>query len=276
MDEIERANPQNPVFEALHSQLVNQLQIFSVIGGMPAVVAKYVESQDLLSCQGVLSDILQSFRTDFAKYKARAPAARINEVFESVSQQAEGKFVYERAGAQLSNRQVKDALQLLIMAGLVYPVTHTAANGIPLGAEVNPKFQRMFLFDTGLFQQLLGLNLSDILLSNDFKAINRGALAEVFVALEIVKATPCCRQASLYYWQREKSEGNAQIDFLVQPHDRIIPIEVKAGTQGTMQSLRWFMQQKKIGKGIRTSLENFAHYEDIDVYPMYAISNLLK
>jgi hypothetical protein len=52
--------------------------------------------------------------------------------------------------------------------------------------------------------------------------------------------------------------------------------QVKAGTQGAMQSLRWFMQQKKIDKGIRTSLENFACYENIDVYPMYAISNLLK
>jgi predicted AAA+ superfamily ATPase len=276
VDEIEKANPQHPVFEALHVQIVNQMQIFCLIGGMPAVVAKYVENKDLLSCQEVLNDILQSFRTDFAKYKTRVPAVRINEVFESVSQQAEGKFVYERVGGQVSNRQVKDALQLLIMAGLVYPVTHTAANGIPLGAEINPKFQRMFLFDTGLFQQVLGLNISGILWSNDFKTINRGALAEIFVALEIVKATPCHLPAKLYYWQREKSEGNAQVDFLVQKHDRIIPVEVKAGTQGAMQSLRWFMQQKKIDKGIRTSLENFAHYEVIDVYPMYAISNLLK
>ena len=162
------------------------------------------------------------------------------------------------------------------MAGLVYPVTHTAANGIPLGAEINPKYQRMFLFDTGIFQQILGLNVSDILLSNDFKTINRGALAEILVALEIVKATPCRQPAALYYWQREKSEGNAQVDFLVQKHDRIIPVEVKAGTRGAMQSLRWFMQQKKIDRGIRTSLENFTRYGDIDVYPIYAISNLLK
>jgi predicted AAA+ superfamily ATPase len=276
VDEIEKASPQNPLFEGLHVQLLTQMQIFSLIGGMPAVVSQYVENQNLLTCQEIQNDILQSFRNDFAKYKTRVPAARINEVFESVAKQAEGKFVYERAGVQLSNRQVKDALQLLIMAGLVYPVTHTAANGIPLGAEVNLKFQRMFLFDTGLFQQILGLNISDILLSNDFKSINRGALAEVFVALEIVKAASCHLAANLYYWQRGKNEGSAQIDFLVQKHDRIIPIEVKARTQGAMQSLRWFMHQKKIDKGVRTSLENFAHYENIDVYPMYAISNLFR
>ena len=55
-----------------------------------------------------------------------------------------------------------------------------------------------------------------------------------------------------------------------------VPIEVKLGTQGAMQSLRWFMAEKNIDKGIRTSLENFVHYENIDVIPMYAISNLFR
>ena len=274
VQEIREASPQHPIFEGLHSQLLNQLRTFHLIGGMPAVVAEFVDSQDLLRCQNVLNDILVSFYNDFAKYKKRVPAIRIKEVFESVVKQAEGKFVYERAAVESSNRQVKDALELLIMAGLVYPVTHTAANGIPLGAEINPKIQRMFLFDTGLFQRMLGLDVSDILLSNDFKSINRGALAEIFVALEIVKASSCYAPANLYYWQREKSQSMAQIDFLIQKHDQIIPIEVKSGTQGAMQSLRLFMKEKEITKGIRTSLENFAQQGNIEVIPMYAVSNL--
>ena len=276
VEAIKEATPQNPVFDGLHFQLVNQLHSFNLIGGMPAVVAEFVKNQDFLRCQNVLNDILVSFRNDFAKYKKRVPAIRINEVFESVVKQSEGKFVYERAAVQSSNRQIKDALDLLVMAGLVYPVTHTAANGIPLGAEINPKIQRMFLFDTGLFQRVLDLNMSDILLSNDFKTINRGALAEIFVALEIVKASSCYAPANLYYWQREKSQSKAQIDFVVQKHDKIIPIEVKSGTQGAMQSLRLFMKEKGVARGIRTSLENFAQYENIDVFPMYAISNLIK
>jgi predicted AAA+ superfamily ATPase len=221
-----------------------------------------------------LNDILISFRNDFAKYKAHIHASRINEVFESVAKQSERKFVYKRAGVQLSNRQVKSTLELLIMSGLVYQVTHTSANGIPLGAEANHKFRRMFMFDTGLYQCLLGLNVAEILLSNDFKTVNRGALAEIFVGLELIKSSPCRSPVSLYYWQRERSHGSTQIDFLVQKHDKIIPVEVKSGTQGAMQSLRWFMQKKKIDRGIRISLENFARYDNIEVYPLYAISNL--
>jgi len=94
---------------------------------------------------------------------------------------------------------------MLIMAGLVYPVTLTSANGIPLGAEINPKFQRMFLFDTGLFQQALKLDISQIFVTNDFKTINRGALAEIFVGLELVKKSSCYNRFPLYYWQRDSA-----------------------------------------------------------------------
>ncbi|MDD4189981.1 MAG: AAA family ATPase [Mangrovibacterium sp.] len=268
------AVPQKSLFGALHTQIVKQLNIFFLIGGMPEVVAEYVQNKDLLRCQAILNSLLVSFRSDFAKYKSRMPATRVNEVFESVAHQAQGKFVYERASTQASNVQVKQALDLLIQAGLVYPVTHTGANGIPLGAESNPKFQRMLLFDTGLFQRILDLDVSSILLADNFKAINRGALAELFVGLELIKGSSCYNPVSLYCWQREKRQGSAQIDFVIQRNEQIVPIEVKAGTQGAMQSLRWFMKEKNISKGVRTSLENFAQYENIEVYPLYAISNL--
>jgi Holliday junction resolvase-like predicted endonuclease len=64
------------------------------------------------------------------------------------------------------------------------------------------------------------------------------------------------------------------VDYLIQHGEQIIPIEVKSGTQGSMQSLRLFMNEKKSGKGVRTSLENFGRYDNIEIYPMYAVSNL--
>jgi len=268
------AGPTNPLHEIIHNKSVELFKRFLIVGGMPEVVAKYVKNNDLLQIQTVLNSLLISLKNDFAKYKKRVPFSRLNEVFESVARQTEGKFVYEKAATQASNIQVKQALELLILAGLVYPVTHTAANGIPLGAEINPKFRRMFLMDTGLFQQILGLDMSHSFMTNDFQTVNRGAIAELFVGLELVKNSSCYTPASLYYWQREKNGGSAQVDFIIQRGERIIPIEVKAGTQGTMQSLRQFMKEKGIDKGVRTSLENFSSYENIEVYPLYAISNI--
>ena len=268
------ANPQNPLPEPVHKQLVNYLRIFFLTGGMPESVACYAQSKDLLHSQNVLEDLLLTFRDDFSKYRSRMPALVLNEVFESVIHQAEGKFIYERAALETRNARVKQALELLIMAGLAHPVTHTAANGIPLGAEINPKYRRVIPCDTGIFLHILGINKSEILVTNDFKTVNRGALAEIFTGLELLKNGSTHAQRQLYCWQREKAQSSAQIDYLIQRGSSIIPIEVKSGTQGGMKSLNLFIKEKKINRGVRTSLENFACKDNFDIYPLYAISNL--
>jgi predicted AAA+ superfamily ATPase len=246
---------------------------------MPEAVSQYVRKRDLLNGELVLNDLITVLKTDFAKYRKRTPLLLLNEVFESVMRQTEGKFVYERAAPGTPTSTVRQALELLIMAGLVHPVTHTAANGIPLGAEANQKYRRMIPCDTGIFLQTLGLR-SEILPAVDFSAVNRGSLAEIFVGLELIQASSCYAPRQLFCWQRSanpgSAQGNAQIDFVVQKGSSIIPIEVKSGTQGSMQSLRLFMKEKHIERGVRTSLENFGRIEDIDVYPLYAIGNVVR
>jgi predicted AAA+ superfamily ATPase len=104
-------------------------------------------------------------------------------------------------------------------------------------------------------------------------------LAEIFTGLELLKAASSYMPQELFCWQRSanpsSSQGNAQVDFIVQKGSNIIPIEVKSGTQGSMQSLWLFMKEKCIEKGVRTSLENFGCFGDIEVYPLYAIGNLV-
>ena len=275
---VKAASPLSPLPEPIHQQLLGRLKIFLICGGMPEAVSQYVRKRDLLNGGLVLNDLITVFKTDFAKYRKRIPLLLLNEVFESVMRQAEGKFVYEHAAPGTPTAAVKQALDLLVMAGLVHPVTHTAANGIPLGAEKNTKYRRMIPCDTGIFLHVLGLR-SEILPAAEFSAINRGSLAEIFTGLELIKASSCYIPQELFCWQRSAggfSRGNAQVDFLLQKGPSIIPIEVKSGTQGSMQSLRLFMKEKHIKKGVRTSLENFGCYEDIDIYPLYAVGNLVK
>jgi len=276
---VKSASPENPLPEPVHKQLLGRLKLFLICGGMPEAVSQYVRKRDLLSGELVLNDLIVTFKVDFAKYNKRTPLLLLNEVFESVMRQTEGKFVYERAAPGTPAVAAKQALDLLIMAGLVHPVTHTAANGIPLGAETNHKYRRAIPCDTGLFLQSLDLR-SEILPADDFTAVNKGALAEIFVGLELLKAASCYKSQQLFCWQRSASpgsqRGNAQVDFIVQKGSRIIPIEVKPGTQGGMQSLRLFMKEKCIEKGVRTSLENFGQAGGIDVYPLYAIGNIVR
>jgi predicted AAA+ superfamily ATPase len=271
---IDEATSEAPVSDAIHEKIVEQLKYFLIIGGMPEVVAEFVRTHDFLRCQKILNSLLISFRNDFAKYKKRIPAARINEVFSSVAQQAEGKFVYEHVSQKLNNDQVKKSLELLLMAGLCYQVTHSSADGIPLGAGINPKYRRIIPFDTGIYQRILNLDISGILFANDFDTINKGAVAEIFAGCELKKTASCYSDNELYCWVREKKNADAQIDFVIQCGETIVPVEVKSGKQGKMQSMWVFLEEKKLKEGIRISLENFAQYDKIKVYPLYAIGNI--
>lgn len=271
-----RADSQNPILLPLHDKLLNYLKKFLVIGGMPEVVKKYVEKNDLKECQKVLDDLIISFRADFAKYKNKVPSLRIKEVFESVVLQSGGKYTYSKASQNLNILQIKEALELLIMAGLVIPVTHTSANGIPLGAGANPKKRKMLINDTGLFQRLMQLDISELLFSDNFGLINKGGIAEQFIGLEILKNGSCYQQSELFYWHREALNSNAEVDFLIQKQTEIIPIEVKSGTKGSMNSMFLFLKEKNVKQGYRLSMENFSEYENIKVYPLYALANILN
>jgi len=273
---IQNANGKNPLSEPVHQKVLELLRKFLIIGGMPEVVSVFVNDNDLLSCQRILDDLVISLRSDFSKYRDKIPVLQISAVFDSVAAQMGKKFVFANISKDYTHRQLKEGLELLKMSGLVIPVVHSAANGTPLGAEIDIKKQKMLLLDTGIFQRLLGLPLSNLLISDDFSTINKGNIAELFVGLEILKAGSCYEQKNMYYWHRESKSSNAEVDFVLQMGQDIVPIEVKSGAKGSMQSIHLFMEEKHCSLGIRTSLENFGELPDIKIIPLYALGNYIE
>lgn len=268
------AGVQHPLPDLFHQKLLDYLKTFMLTGGMPEAVASYVKTRQMLDVQRMLDDLFISLRADFTKYKNTVPPTRLIEIMESVVQQAGGKFKFSKASSNANHGQIKEALELLIMAGLVFPVTHTAANGIPPGAEADPKKRKMLLLDTGIFQRILGLNLSDFLFDPASTLINKGTIAEQFWGLEYLKYGSPWAPPALYYWHRELPSANAEVDYIVQQGGDLLPVEVKSSTKGAMQSLRQFLKEKKKVFGYRFSLENFSEYEDIKSIPLYAVSSL--
>lgn len=271
----QNSNPEKPLKNVFHNKFLLYLKKFMLTGGLPEVVSTYIETGDLLKSQKVLDSLINGLDDDFAKYKKRIPVSRIREVFESVVQQSGNKFMYSKIVSSSNQQQLMEVLNLLEMAGLVFKVTHTAANGLPLGAQVNKKKFKVLIYDHGVFQRILGLDLSRKLLTEDFSVINKGAIAEQFVGLEIIKYRSVNAKQNLFYWHREKRGSNAEVDYLIQNGNKIVPLEVKSSTQGKMQSLHLFLKEKNINTGIRISSENFCLYDKINVYPLYAVNNLL-
>jgi predicted AAA+ superfamily ATPase len=269
-----QADPKRPLPEPLHREMVAQLRSFYLVGGMPEAVRVWVESADYMQCATVHNDILDTYQDDFGKYKARISPIILSNTMKSVVLQAGNKFVYSEVGNDLHTAAIKEALDLLTLAGLIIPVTHSAANGIPLGAEINSKYRKFLSLDAGLMQSLLGTQPTDILFADETAFVNKGGLSEMVAGLELIKYENYLKKVELYYWQRMDRNAQAEVDYVISRNGKILPVEVKANKSGSMQSMYKFIELKDCEYGVRVSLEPFTEYGKVKVVPLYALSNL--
>jgi predicted AAA+ superfamily ATPase len=267
-DYIEKNTTCHSIDAPLHNKLLERIRTYFVLGGMPAVIHAYCKRRDLIECKNMLDSLLISLVDDFAKYVRHSEPQILRDVFRSVSQQAGSKFMYS-AIESIKLRESKKALDVLERAGLVYRIYHSTATGIPLGAQINEKRFKILPFDTGLHQRMLGLDLSEQLVKNIDDIVNKGSIAEVFAGLEMIAGTPPGQRPEVFYWHREQPDSNAEVDYIVQKSERIIPVEVKSGTRGSMQSLRIFLAERNLAFGIRLSQENASRYDKIIAIPLY-------
>lgn len=259
-----------------HTRFLELFRMYCLIGGMPQVVENYCANHDLRLCQIIQDELLSTLQDDFAKYRSRIPHIRMVETFRSVANQTGGKFMYSRASNGEPVFQYKLALELLCMAGLVHRVYHTSAHGIPLGAGIKENRFKTIVLDVGLLQRLLGLDLSETLVLDMPSLVNRGGLAETFVGLELLSACEPHIQGQLYYWHREAKSSNAEVDYVLQKGDKILPVEVKSGNRGSMQSMRRFLEEHRSERGIRLSQENTGTIGNVTIAPVYAAGQISR
>jgi len=272
---IDAANAEKPLEQSLHHLASDYFKTYQIIGGMPQVVSEYLETGDYLKCQQLLDNLIQSFQTDFAKYKGRYSVQSLRNVFQSIAHQAGKKFIYSHVAPNMDLKTIRSALELLIQAGLAYKIPHTSASGLPLGGQINPRKFKVILLDPGIYQRSLGLNLKEYFSTNDIQLVNKGSLAEITAGIQLLHHQMPFIQPQLYYWHREARSSNAEIDYIIQQRDKIVPIEVKAGTKGQMQSMFLFLKQKHLKYGIRLSMENFSKHGSIYSVPLYATKSLV-
>ncbi len=289
VDEIMMADTQHPLFETLHQELVSIYRTFLLVGGMPACVRAWVETGDYNECIIEQADIQQTYYDDFSKYNEKVPTDLLRNTLQSVIGQTGHKFTFSKVNGGYTPDQIRKALSLLSDAGIVKPVCHTAANVLPLGAEINEKFVKYLYLDNGLLLRVLDLDFGGsepikqlILAGTEADLVNKGSLAELSVGWEMVKSANLRHRYDLYYWENLSQGTTSEVDYVIPSNLKILPIEVKSGTSGKMKSLRLFMQKEKIDRAIRTSLENFSTIEyqqdgttrQIEILPIYAIGRL--
>jgi predicted AAA+ superfamily ATPase len=273
VDYIKSSSFRKPVDDTIHIKILELFRTYQIIGGLPASVKYYVRHRNILGSQKILDDLITTLTDDFAKYKNHISMDKMSEVFRSVALQNGSKFVYSRISAQ-SSPNYKTALGLLVSAGLVYKIFHTSARGIPLGAAIDESKFKVAMLDTGILQRVSGLDLGKFIIESDF--VNRGGISELSVCLALAASGQPHHRPELYYWHREQRASSAEVDFVIAINERIIPIEVKSGTRGAMQSMFKFLEERNCLLGIRISAENFSKYGSIAVVPVYAAENLVN
>ncbi len=283
--EKKAASASRPLMEVFHQKLVELFRIYLMVGGMPESVVTWVDEGDYLQCQQVQDEIIVSYEDDFAKYKKRVDTTLLRLTVRGVVHQVGEKLMYSRISRDYRSGQVKEALELLRLAGLIIPVVHTAANGLPLGAECNDSFVKYLYFDSGLLLRILNMDLGDIskiteqlLVGGATDLVNKGFLTEMVAGLELLRYQSPTQRHDLYFWMRTEKNSMAEVDYLITRNLKILPIEIKAGIKGGMKSLFNFMKDKNVEVGIRSSLENFGEIisdgKRVEICPLYALSNL--
>jgi predicted AAA+ superfamily ATPase len=265
------------VSEVVHHKLLHLLGEYLAIGGMPEAMQSWLDSEDLNKCGAIHRTIIDSFRQDFNKYATRFQIKYLDVLFDAIPALLGQKFKFSNIPGEYRKRDLLPALDLLIKAGIAHKILHSSGTGIPLGATVNgDKFKLLFL-DIALAQTILGLDTTSWLLDPELNLINKGAITEAFIGQELLAYSLFDVKGQLYYWHREARASNAEIDYLIQKQNQVIPIEVKSGAPGKLKSLKIFLDEHPNStQGIRFSSQNYDATNGIQNLPLYAVARIME
>ncbi len=253
-----RADNMAAIPDSVHENLMQQVRRYTLIGGMPGSVQLALDSgfnhADVVKYQ---ASLIQTIKDDFAKYAGTLDALRLNAFFNGILRQIGSQFSHKLANEMAmassgDSRQLNAAIERFQQARLFYRVLHSNADGIPLGAETRIRISKFLFLDIGLLLAAQGIPAQAVM-SAPIELVHQGVIAEQFVGQQLLNAQKSFAQPELYYWQPPRSQGQAEVDFLVAFGSRICPVEVKSGATGTIKSLHSFVIKKKADLAFRVS-----------------------
>lgn len=235
----------------IHQQLKELFNEYIIVGGMPAAVSSWVTERSLNKINQIDHNLLATYRDDFAKYNDRIDVSKLDEAMMAAPKMLGQKFIYSQINPTINSFTGKQLINLLNKAKICHRVVSCAANGIPLSAEANEKFFKEIFIDVGLCSVALGLSLNEINNTNDITFINKGGIAEQVVGQLLRTINPPYIDPALFYWDRSVKGSSAEVDYIIQHGNRVIPIEVKAGSTGSLKSLHLLMGFKNLSTAVR-------------------------
>ncbi len=253
------------------SKLINYLRYYYFVGGMPEVVQAFVENRDFNEVRKIQEEIISSYNSDFSKHTDSNTAERIKMVWDSISSQLakeNKKFIYNAIKNGARAKEFEIALAWLRDSGLVYKVTRISKPNLPIKSYEDINVFKLYVLDVGILCALSKLPAKAILEDNRIFTEFKGSLTEQYVLQQLK-----IHLSDIHYWTSKSYV--AEVDFVTQIEDNVVPIEVKATTNLKAKSLQQYIKDYSPQKAIRTSLSDYKINENglYDI-PLYVIENI--
>lgn len=256
------------ILSPFHEELCQILKSYLIVGGMPEVVNEYAERRDYKIVQEIQREILDSYERDFSKHASINELPRIRQVWESVPTQLakeNKKFIYGllREGARAKDYEL--AINWICDAGLLLKTNRVTKPELPLSHYSEPDIFKLYMLDVGLLSTLSNIRPEIILEGNRIFTEYKGALTEQFVHQQMTQK----KYEGIYYWTNDRS--TAEVDFVIQNGNMIIPIEVKAETNVHAKSFKLFCEKYNPTSAIRTSMLPYKDESWMTNIPLYGM-----
>lgn len=253
------------ILQPFHEKLIHYLRLYYYVGGMPEVVQSYLNNKNFEEVKSLQKKIILGYENDFAKYAPIRSVQKIRMVWQTILSQLakeNKKFIYNQLKKGGRAKEFEEAINWLVNAGMLLKSNLVTKPSLPLKSYVDFDVFKLYLLDIGLLNCMGGLNEEILLNKNQILIEFKGALTEQFVAQELMK------NYDLYYWASE--HATAEIDFIVQKNQIIIPIEVKAEENLKAKSLKVFEEKFKTYNALRLSKNYYKKQEWLENRPLYS------
>lgn len=254
------------------NKLIDYLKVYYYVGGMPEVVVLYIKYKDMNKVRDVQNKLLYAYENDFSKHAPREVVTRIRMLWNSIPIQLakeNKKFIYGLVREGARAREYEVALTWLMDAGLIYKVNRVKKPDYPLMAYSDMTAFKLYILDVGLLGAMAGLNARIIIEGDRYFEEFKGAMTEQYVLQQLIVN----KDSQVFYWTEERA--TAEVDFMMQIEDRIIPIEVKASENLKAKSLKKFVEKFNNQNAIRTSMSDYRKEEWMTNVPLYSV-NMVK
>lgn len=268
---LEELSVIEPLQAGIHAELIAALREYLVVGGMPEAVAAFGESRDFARVRQIQKDIVAAYRLDFAKHAPASLVPRLAMLWDAVPAQLareNRRFLFSAVQQGARARDYEEALLWLEQAGLVHRSFAVAAPKRPLAGYGNRRLFKLFALDVGLLGAVANLSAAIVLQGNDVFEEFKGALAEQYVAQQLVAGETAADPPPLFYWRNERT--GTEVDFLLED-DAIVPLEVKSGINARSKSLASYRRSFGPPQVVRASLLNLKADGDTLNVPLYLL-----